>query len=151
MELGVADYLAFVDVTLDGYRRAIDRLDDTSANTTPPLPGANTGYALVTHATSATRWWLLHILAGQSTDRQRDDEFTSHGPVSDLHDAISRLHTDLHEAAPTLGTVSALANDPGWAPEGRAWTVGGVLMHAYEELAQHLGHLEITVDLVAPG
>lgn len=41
------------------------------------------------------------------------------------------------------------------APEPRSeqdldpeWTVSACLIHAYEEMAQHLGHLEITVDLL---
>jgi len=144
------DYLAFIDITLDGYRWALARLDDTTVNQRPEVEGANSPYALITHATGACRWWLLHITIGQPTDRVRDDEFLGQGPVSDLTTVIDDLQRDLHQAGPQLDAATELAVDPGWSPEGWAWTVGSVAMHAYEELAQHLGHLELTVDLVAP-
>lgn len=149
MHLRVGDYLAFVDITLDGYRRAIDRLDDDTVNARPDVVGANSPYALVTHATAACRWWLLHIVLGQPTDRVRDHEFEAAGMVADLRVLVDDLSADLHAVSAELGRATQLANDPGRGPAAMVWSVGAVAMHAYEELAQHLGHLELTVDLVS--
>jgi len=148
VHLSIHDYLAFVDITLDGYRRALARLDDRSVNLRPELEGANTAFVIVTHSTAATRWWLLHIVAGQPTNRVRADEFDAAGTVAQLAVLVDDLSRDLHAARDDLERTVSLTHDPGWAPEHLAWTVGTVAMHAYEELTQHLGHLELTVDLV---
>ncbi len=148
MTITIDDFLAFVDITLDGYRGAIDRLDDDSANRSPDLDGANSPFAIVTHATGAARWWTMHVTLGEPTDRHRQAEFTSRGPVTDLTRLVDELQRDLAVVRPRLTRATQLGTDPGRGPEGWSWTVGSVLMHAYEELAQHLGHLELTVDLV---
>jgi len=148
VQISIDDYVAFVDVTLDGYREALARLDDQSVNARPELDDANSAFAIVTHSTAACRWWLLHIIAGQPTDRVRADEFDASGRVAELSALVDALDRDLHAATEDLGRAQVLANDPGWAPEHLEWTVGTVAMHAYEELTQHLGHLELTVDLV---
>lgn len=54
----------------------------------------------------------------------------------------------LDELAPQMESATELANEGVTKkPLGRDWTVGDSLMHTYEELSQHLGHLEMTADL----
>ena len=50
------------------------------------------------------------------------------------------------DALPQVNTLAHPAHTQ--TPLGTPWTVGKALVHAYEELAQHLGHLDITVDIV---
>ena len=52
---------------------------------------------------------------------------------------VGELETAVSHLTPAQLTTSYLDGE---------WTVGAALIHAYEELAQHLGHLEITADLV---
>lgn len=148
--ISIDDFLLFADRTLDGYRRALERLDDESVNTVPALPAPNSPFQLVAHSVAATRWWTDHIVLGNPSDRHRPAEFEATGSVDEAREAIDALQTLLHRLALELADATDIAGEPRTQQAlGAEWTVGACMIHAYEELAQHLGHLEITVDLVA--
>jgi hypothetical protein len=150
MDITVADFIVFSNRTVDGMRHSLDRLDDETVNALPPLPAPNSPYQLVTHALAACEWWTSHIICGHPTDRDRDGELVSAGTVEDLHARADEVVARLHDLRPELEAATELAHTARTSiPLGEEWTVGGALIHAYEELAQHLGHLEITVDLVS--
>jgi uncharacterized protein DUF664 len=152
VDISVDDFLLFCERTIDGMRRAVDRLDDDSVNAVPDLPDANTPFQLMTHALGAAQWWTSHIVCGRPSDRIRDDDFNSAGTIADLHATADELVALLRDLAPELQAATGLANTARTQiPLDGEWTVGAALIHAYEELAQHLGHLEITVDLVLSG
>lgn len=145
----VYDFLVFCRRTVAGTLAAVDRLGDALVNEGPPLPGANTPYQLVTHAFAATEWWCSHVVLDRPSGRVRDDEFTAAGRVAELHTEAERLLGLLEELAPELATARRPAHQPETqTPLGTEWTVGACLIHAYEELAQHLGHLEVTADVL---
>ncbi len=145
----VSDFELFCNRTLDGMGRVIAKLDDDQLNTETGLPGANTVFQLVFHATQACTYWVDHIVCGSRTDRDRDAEFRSSGTAEEAHAAITELRKLLTARSDMVATATELANTPRTVtPLGRPWTVGAALIHAYEELAQHLGHAEITADLV---
>lgn len=149
MAITVDDFLLFCDRTIDGYCDAVARLDDELINTVPPIPGANTPYRLVVHALGACDWWTSHIVLGHSSDRDRDAEFVATGTVADATDALAAASARLAALRPELETADTVHGSPSTTkPLGAEWTVGACLIHAYEELAQHLGHLEVTVDLL---
>jgi hypothetical protein len=130
---------------------AIGRLDDNIVNTAPDVAGANTPFGLVTHALGACGWWTGHLVCGHPSDRDRAAEFLASGSVSELLDAIATSKARLRELSQEIGAATSLAIEPRTqTPLGADWTVGAALVHAYEELAQHLGHLEITVDILLP-
>lgn len=146
--ISVDDLLLFCDRTLDGMVSAIDGLSDAQVNWSPPLPEPNSAYQLVIHATAAAQFWTDHIVLGNPTNRDRDAEFVSEGSTQDARDAIDHLRRLLHDRRAELAAATQIAvpvERGSIAPE--QWTVGAALIHVYEELAQHLGHLEITVDL----
>ena len=146
----IDDFLLFCDRTFDGYRRALERLDDDTVNAVPDLPSPNSPFQLVIHAVSAAHWWTAHITLGQPVDRDRPAEFEASGTIDEALAALDQAQLQLHEDAPELAIATELAEPPQTqTPLGKPWTVGAALIHTYEELAQHLGHLEITVDLVA--
>lgn len=145
----IADLLLFCDRTLDGMERSLDRLDDTTVNERPELPAPNSPFQLVTHALAAARYWTSHVVLGRPSDRVRDEEFVSSGSVVELRADIASTRALLHELGPELAAARELSNEARTRiPLDESWTVGAALIHTYEELAQHLGHLEITVDLV---
>ncbi len=145
----VDDFVVFCSRTIDGMRRAVSGLSDTEVVRRPALDGANSPYALVTHALGAAEWWTLHVVLGRHVDRDRDAEFTATGTVDELIRRCDRVEALIVDLAPELASARRLG---GRAVTRRPlpvpWTVGAALLHTYEELAQHLGHLEITVDLV---
>jgi hypothetical protein len=144
------DFLRFCCRTIDGMARAVERLDDTTVNAVPPqLPGANSPYALVTHALGALEWWTGHMVCGHPSSRDRAAEFGATGTVEELLAATDAAKARLHAIGPELAAATTIAGRPRTTiPLDGEWTIGACLIHAYEELAQHLGHLEITVDLL---
>lgn len=145
----IDDFLLFSDRTLDGFRRALDRLDDDSVNMIPDLPDANSPFQLIAHTVSAVDWWTSHIVLGHPSDRDRPSEFVATGSVAEARDALDSCAHKLHSLRDGLDAAVDIAQTPRTQQElGAEWTVGACLIHAYEEMAQHLGHLEITVDVV---
>ena len=93
---------------------------------------------------------MARQVAGRRIERDRPAEFVATGPVADLVAQVARaraqLVVDLAAVdwdGPPRGSVDPQDAD---LPLGRSQ--GGVLLHIYEELAQHLGHLEITRDVL---
>ncbi|NNK92661.1 MAG: DinB family protein [Acidimicrobiia bacterium] len=152
MTITASDFIRFCERTIDGTESAFCRLDDESVNERPDLPGANSPFVLVTHALGAFDWWVGHVVCGHPSDRDRAAEFTATGSVADLHGLVAASRRRLRDLAPEIETATRLHREPHLQnPLPGGWTVGAALIHAYEELAQHLGHLEITVDLVEIG
>ena len=148
--ISVEDYLSYVDEALDGMVEIVTGLGDQLANRRPDLPGANSPYAILTHCLGVMEYWAGHVVAGRTDSRDRDAEFVASGSVADLVEQTRWAQRQLQEdvtgsdpyAAPR-GTVAPWAEGK---PLGR--TQGGALMHVYEELAQHRGHLELTRDVL---
>ena len=81
--------------------------------------------------------------------RDRDAEFTATGTVDELLALLdagrARLHDDVRAASPREAPV----NPPTSRDDLETYaTQGSVLLHVYEELAQHLGQLEATRDVL---
>lgn len=145
----IDDFLLFCGRTVDGTLAAVDRIGDDRINVRPDLEGVSTPFQLVTHAFAAAEFWCAHIVCGHPTERVRDEEFVAAGTVADLHANAAALLARLADLAPEMASADMLANPPQTqTPLGAPWTVGAALIHAYEELAQHLGHLEMTADVL---
>jgi uncharacterized damage-inducible protein DinB len=90
--------------------------------------------------------WASTVNLGEVVPRDRDAEFAAVGKVADLAAETDRLREALagwvSRADPTARPANpAEGEDPGM-------TQGAVLLHVYEELAQHRGQMEITRDLL---
>jgi len=146
--LNSEDYLYFVDTALDGMIAIVTDLGDDLANRHPDLPGANSPYVIVTHCLGVMRYYAAQAVAGREVDRDRDAEFRAAGAVAGL---VRQARQVRRQFAADIATL-----DPGAPPRlpvrGPAnptrRTQGGVLQHVYEELAQHLGQLQITRDVL---
>lgn len=145
----IDDFILFCNRTLDAMVAKTKQLSDVEINLVPDLPEANSVYQLVVHSTAACEYWVAHIVCGRPSDRVRAEEFECVGPTSDVDYAAQALRDLLEELRPELAEADSLANEAiTETPLGRPWTVGAALLHAFEELAQHLGHIEITTDLI---
>lgn len=149
MVISLDDFVDFSERTMDGYLRALDRLDHESVNRRPGVVDASSPFQLTTHAIGAFRWWTAHMVCGHPSDRNRDAEFSAAGTIAELTSSIEASRSELRSIVAELDTATELRSEARTqTPLGRPWTVGAALLHAYEELAQHLGHLEMTVDLL---
>ncbi|TMR97090.1 DinB family protein [Nonomuraea basaltis] len=147
------DYLYFAYRALDGMIGIVAELGDELANRRPPLPGANSPYALLTHSLGVVSYWAGALVAGREVVRDRDGEFTSAGTLRPLlaKAAIVRaqLAEDVRAAVP--GERLRTTPPPGFLGPDRELTQGAALLHVYEELAQHHGQMEILRDALLAG
>ncbi|WP_120002856.1 DUF664 domain-containing protein [Nesterenkonia muleiensis] len=126
----------------------VSRMDDDAANAVLPVKGSNSGVQLVVHCCGAMRRWSSTVNLGIEVPRDRDAEFTATMPVAEV------LKLTASSRAAFLADVGQtnLAAAPVAVPAGREefWTGSceGVLAHVLEEISQHLGHAEITRDVV---
>jgi Protein of unknown function (DUF664) len=147
--LTTAQFCYYTDQAIDELIAIVAELGDELANTRPALPGANSPYAILTHCLGVMEYWAGHVVSGRPDHRDRPAEFTASGPVGELiaraERARDRFNADVAAAEPTAAPRHG--SDLG-TPASTTVTQGHVLMHVYEELAQHLGQLEITRDIV---
>jgi hypothetical protein len=149
--VSTSDYLWFVDEALNGMVAIVGELGDDDANRRPELPGANSPYAILTHCLGVMEFWGGSQIAGRTVDRDRDAEFVARGDVAGLLDraaaARRQLETDLTGIDPAAEPERELDDAEDQAsPLGR--TKGAVLVHIYEELAQHFGQMQLTRDVL---
>ncbi|MDQ3876931.1 MAG: DinB family protein [Actinomycetota bacterium] len=144
------DFLWYLNRALDEMIAILFRLGDDDVNRKPNLAGANSPFAIVTHCLGVMEYWGGHIVRGRKSERDRDAEFRASGSVPELVERVETARRQLRQdvlKADGLAPPSTLPEDDDRdRPLGR--TQMGVLMHIYEELAWHLGHLEITRDIL---
>lgn len=143
----IDEYLTFCDKALDGYAVIARELGDARLNAVvPSLEGSNSAFVLVTHVVGVMGRWGRTVNRGIVVPRDRDAEFTATGTVDQalalLEMGRVRLHEDVRAADPGAPPV----NPPADRDRTAYATQGAVLLHVYEELAQHLGQLEVTRD-----
>ncbi|WP_436534749.1 mycothiol transferase [Actinoplanes sp. HUAS TT8] len=147
------DYLYFTGRALDGMAAIVAGLGDDLANSRPPLPGANSPFALLTHCVGVVDYWSGTLVAGRVADRDRDAEFVASGPVGPLLAEVAavreRLAADV--AAARFDAPLHAPPDGSFRGPDRALDRGGALLHVYEELAQHHGQMEILRDVIRAG
>ncbi len=150
LTVGLDDFLWYVDKALDSMQEVLEDLGDEQANRRPDLPGANSAFAIVTHCLGVMEFWGGASIAGRSIERDRAAEFVATGRVADLVERLAGAREQLRRDLATMDPAAPprLVSDPKDAdlPLGR--NQGSVALHVYEELSQHLGHLELTRDLV---
>ena len=149
--VSTSDYLWFVDQALDAMVAIVRELGDDRASTRPDLAGANAPYAILTHCLGVMEYWGGALVAGRTIARDRDAEFQAQGPVDDLARRTAEARRQLETDLALLEATAPPRQTPG-LPEDAAspigLTQGGVLLHLYEELTQHLGQLELTRDVL---
>ena len=144
----VDEFLDHCDTALDGYADSCRTLGDALVNARiEGVRGSNTAYALVAHVVGVMGRWGRTVNRGIVVPRDRDAEFLATGSVEEALALLDAGRARLHEDARAASPRDAPANPPGDDPEFDA-TQGAVLLHVYEELAQHLGQLEVTRDVL---
>lgn len=120
----------------------------------PPYEGATAVGAMAAHVHGAAVAWALGIGAGQNVSRDRVAEFASAGvPAANLASGLRTLATEIETALRTLDPArldevvtpsKALfgEGEPHAMPRRRGFA------SAIRHCAIHLGHLEMTADLL---
>lgn len=146
------DLLTFCDEALDQYAVLIRDLGDGLVNATiDGVEGSNSGFALVAHVVGVMGYWGRTVNRGIVVPRDRAAEFTATGTVEEALALLDLGRARLHEDVAACDPTAAPVNPPTGADLTAYATQGVVLLHVYEELAQHLGHLEVTRDVLLGG
>jgi hypothetical protein len=128
-------------------------LGDELVNAVPDLSGANSAYQIVFHCCGMLEWWTGSAILGLDVDRDRDAEFVARGTVAQLTSRADEVRAQVVHDLELIDPAAPLKGEPSADYRGTPIddTAGGALMHVFEELAQHHGHLELTRDLVLSG
>jgi len=143
-------YLGYCDRALDAFAEIVEELGDDLVNARlDGIPGSNSAFALVTHVQGMTTRWVRTVNRGIVVPRDRPAEFTATGTVDDALRIVDATRAVLREDA-RAASLRELPANPAHEKDGSISyaTQGDVLLHVYEELAQHLGQLEVTRDVL---
>lgn len=138
-------YLGFCDDALTEMVDIVTDLGDDLANQRPALPGANSPVQILTHCLGVMTWWAGAVNLDRPVTRDRDAEFEAVCRVDELAADVERARRQLHDDV-AAGDPAAEPARPDHLDEYA--TQGAVLLHVYEELAQHRGQMEITRDVL---
>ena len=131
---------------------------DAAALNRRPAPETNSIAVLVAHAVSSTRWLVDAALTGRM-DRERyltgdrTAAFATEDATSDellrIVDELDHLIARLAEEGPWADYGGMVAFEGGMSaePRTRAWS----LIHAVEHLREHIGHAQLTRQLLTAG
>lgn len=127
----------------------IGQADDAMVNRKPDVEGANSLFAIGNHVLGMMRFWSCTTNRGVEVDRDREAEFTATGSVAELLSQATLTRQLFETDVLSVNGHSKPANPP--AGKDAEWLVSchGVLLHVFEEICQHLGHAELTRDLLA--
>jgi hypothetical protein len=156
MQITTDDFLYFINAALDGMVRIVEELGEERVNLRPNIPGANSPYVILYHCVGCTNYWIGALIAGRQVTRDRDAEFQAQGTVAEIRQAVRALQKQLREDITHVQGEQPLAYPDALLPLQRwtkqqgvqHWRQGKALIHAYEELAQHHGQMEITRDIL---
>jgi hypothetical protein len=138
-------------------REALARLEglpEEALNHKLALPETNSLYALATHMLGAGQYWTVTLVGGHDIPRNREAEFAAMGTLPLLRERyeswLAVLHEDL-DALPDaemnrLVTLTGRIR-PDWM-ESDQITARESLLHALEHTALHVGHIQLTRQLL---
>jgi Protein of unknown function (DUF664) len=139
---------SIVDESLDAMRAAIAGASADTLNQRPAGDDTNAIAVLVVHALSSTRWWLSITLGQPVPERDRPAEFLTRVASSDeLLRVFDPIAADCRALLSTDVTFDpgAIREDP---RDGDQLTAAWALIHAVEHLREHVGHAELTRQLL---
>lgn len=147
MELSAETVCHYLSHAFDGMTTVLDRLDDETVNARPEGWGTNSVTGLIVHCCELTTSWFETPGLGRESFRNRDAEFETTATIAELRERIEHTVRRAHELADEFD-AGPTATDH----EFRAFLPGGdhsdaaLVIHVFEELFQHLGHMEVTAD-----
>lgn len=142
-----ADLIRMTVAQFDAMAAVVADLDDATANWVPQgQDHVNSCVQLATHCCGMTRRWLSTVNLGVEIPRDRDGEFSAVASVAEttalLQATRAAMVADLAATDWELAPVAVPADKTAFWVNSRVM----ILLHVFEELSQHLGHMQITLD-----
>ncbi len=138
-----------MNAAFDGMLKIAEELGDERINQRPNnMANTSTPFVILTHCVGLTRYWLGTVIAGRQIQRDRDVEFSAHGTVADLCQAVRQVQQEIQEDIKRVRGDQPSAFPEAVRPQHKEWTQGHFLLQCYKELAQHHGHMELSRDIM---
>jgi Protein of unknown function (DUF664). len=146
-------YSRYIREKIAQIHTALRDLSEDQLNRAPDLPGANSAYVIATHTFGNMRAWVLGIICGQDLRRDRPAEFASRGTYQELSKVACELSGEIAAALQELDPATL---GDRFVPAQELWGEGdpvelerrGCLAHVLEHAGIHLGHIQMTVELL---
>jgi len=147
-----------VQMTNQLLSEMLDSLSDMAEETLNmdlDIPEANSLYVLARHVLGSVEEWGLYFGTGYQVQRDRDSEFMASGKINELIEYKNSWMPLLQERAAMI--ENGQLNNQGWRPEpdyksaspsGTELSIGDALLHTVDHTAVHLGHLQLTKQLI---
>jgi leucyl aminopeptidase len=112
-----------------------------------PGPDMPSMCALVTHLTGAERYWIGDVVAGVSSDRDREAEFAAKGCHQNALTAKMELSREYAGEIIRKMKYEDLSSQRISPRDGKRISAGYALNYTLEHTAIHLGHIQIIRQL----
>ena len=147
MEFFYAECLDRFTALHNEIKKSIKGLDPEALDWVP-AGETNSINVLVVHLASAEKFWAAEIALGLTSDRNRPEEFKTAGLseealVSVLDDTLVELETAFRQLK--LFDLDKIRHS---AQHKLDVTTAWAILHALEHTAQHVGHIQLTVQLL---
>jgi uncharacterized damage-inducible protein DinB len=121
---------------------AVGEFSPDELNWIPPVPDANSIFAIATHTAASQLWWIRENLAGQPVERDRPAEFKARGAdISALQAAFAGVQA---QTRAILGKLELEHLAETRQVRGKSYSVRWIVYHVIEHTATHLGHIQLT-------
>lgn len=150
MELFFIDFLERLDDLFSQLQAAVDGLSQDAVDWIPG-PEMNSISVLASHTAGAARYWIGDVALRDSSERVRQTEFESREVSSivlqaNLEEVRLYIHSGI--ASLTMADLGELRTSPSHKKE---FTVAFALLHTLEHTGVHVGHIQITRQLLDQG
>jgi len=113
-----------------------------------PAPEMNSIGVLITHLSGAERFLIGDVIMGEPSNRDREAEFQVEGfAKQDLLDRLTTVDAYIKEAFEKM-SLADLETSRTHPRNGKQVSVSWAILHALEHTGIHLGHIELTVQLL---
>jgi len=147
MEQFYTNYLERLQRLHDDAKAAIEGMSVQSLEY-QPVSDANSLSVLVVHIAGAERFWIGDVAIKDPSNRNRDSEFRAAGLSAT--DLANRLDANLSYIQQALESLSLQdLEQPRNTPDNRRVTVGWCLAHTLAHTANHVGHMQLTRQLIS--
>jgi hypothetical protein len=141
------DYLERLETLYHDLETAILDLS-TEALDWVPGPDMNSLTVLVVHMTGTTRFWVGDMCLGDDSKRDRSAEFRAAGYTELQLTSIIKENLAYVREALTKIDLSDLGRERYSPRHNRTFPIAWSLFHALEHAALHVGHAQITRQLL---
>ena len=140
-------YVERLDFLRNAVAEVIHGMSAEQLSWAPLAADTNSPAVLATHVNGSERFWVHQAIGGIDVHRDRDAEFVARAATSEQIEAsLESTGRTSREVLRGLSDDDLAMSRPGRPGEDPVTTRYAIL-HQIDHLAQHLGHLTLTVQL----